>query len=468
MFRRIVTATFLIAPIFAFATTKPSCNPELQEQDNFLSWTTQVSASILKHSIEKRGFIKAPLNWEDPAFSRPVNVFYRLIPAENGDVNDSSKPIVVYINGGPGYPSHRYHDLDFDYSNKDPEYQDKHSKFTLLRKSFRILLVDQRGTDGMSCPMNLDCSEIDPLVVAKFTGPEAISMDYAAAIAKVVPKKEKFYIIAQSYGGYAGVYYMVNAQKFPKQVRTPDGIVFSSSAFPFPDADPLVQTRIRRRSQLDLNQQLAKAFPDIPDRIRILRARVDIAIPGSTFVDCLFFMLGKGDHWEKQISDKVDEFLVASDTDLKKLIEADELEPPPPMNYILSPATFQNGLSDRAMARQIMAEIPFDKGMINEMAIYVAPIFDTNHIMNRTDANPPRPTNVPSTDKIREALTHTSVIFTGANNDPMVPLEASRMMIAQIAPPNAQIVELNGGHSAIMFAEGYDLLKRNWLPKKGR
>lgn len=80
-----------------------------------------------------------------------INIFYRMIPAYGSQINDKSKPIIVVMNGGPGAPSSVYRSLNFDYSKPNPNIFDR---FKYLLINYRILLVDQRGTDGLSLPID--------------------------------------------------------------------------------------------------------------------------------------------------------------------------------------------------------------------------------------------------------------------------------------------------------------------------
>lgn len=446
---------------FSFIARADVC-PTLLEQEKFLSWRLPVDERLLEHPREQRGFVEVPVDWDHAENSLKLKVFYRLMPTKTGSVDDASKPIVVFMNGGPGVASNRSRSLDYDYVDQ-PE---KGDRFRHLSKYFRILLVDQRGSEGLTHPLNLEDESIDQHIVGKFAQSRYLALDHAAVINHVIGPNQKFFAIAQSYGGLVGSQYMVEAARNPNFVQTPAGIVFSSSALPHQDVE--VFGDARRQSQYELNLQLIQAYPDIAFRIMLVRKRVEQVMPGSTFVDYHYSILGKGEDWKKTLSDKMDKYILASDDELRDLIKNGEDHPPTLLNYILSPATFQQGRTDRYMSEAQMKTLPFPDWMLDECRHYCnfraeSPL--VQNLLNRVDQDPPKGEDYHSIEEYRAAFSRTDVIFTGANDDPMVPLSLSRIMIERLAPPSAKIVELNFGHSAITEEPGVLMLVKHWLQK---
>lgn len=105
-----------------------------------------IDPNVLHHSVERRGFHSVPLDYQNPS-GPTINLFYRLIPAIGGLPDDRSKPVVVVINGGPGIPASFYRPLDYDYATNSMPHGGL-DRFKFLAQSFRVLIVDQRGTDG--------------------------------------------------------------------------------------------------------------------------------------------------------------------------------------------------------------------------------------------------------------------------------------------------------------------------------
>lgn len=64
----------------------------------------KVDPAVLAHAVERRGFVDAPFDHARPDGPK-IRVFYRLIPAHGSTTGDSTYPVIVVINGGPGYPS---------------------------------------------------------------------------------------------------------------------------------------------------------------------------------------------------------------------------------------------------------------------------------------------------------------------------------------------------------------------------
>ncbi|MDE2509987.1 MAG: alpha/beta fold hydrolase, partial [Elusimicrobia bacterium] len=214
-----------------------------------------VDRSVVRHSVERRGFVPVPFDYTRPEGPR-LEIFYRLIPAAGTSASDSSHPLLVVVNGGPGMASSGYRPYDFDYAasrSAKPDYLGE------LSKHFRVLILDQRGTDGYSAPLNLDDPRSRPEIIARYFDSSHIARDHQEVLQAVLPGEE-FFMIAQSYGGMVGMHYM----GLPGIVRRPKGICFSSAAMPH--GDFLEQFTARRAKQKELNLQLKKSRPDLLPR----------------------------------------------------------------------------------------------------------------------------------------------------------------------------------------------------------
>jgi pimeloyl-ACP methyl ester carboxylesterase len=400
-----------------------------------------VDRSLLAHPVEKRGF----------AQSKGADIFYRLIPAYGSTPEDPSKPIIVVINGGPGMPSSVYRPLDFDYQNPDSPKNGSPNRFKYLLHSFRVLIADQRGTDGQSVPVDLMDPELDYHAVARDFSSDTQARDYLAVINAVIPADETFYMIAQSYGGIVGMQYLALADR-----RKPGGIVFSAAAVPHEDV--LEQQNRRRAEQLRLNQQLRSACPDIAERLARVRTHLASVGLDPSLIHSLYGILGKGiaGAWEKAFIERLDKMLTQSHDELKK--ELHDTGGVNLLNYILSSSNFTPGYTDRTMARKVSATIPFEPWMIDENLTFLNPMDEEwkERLVRRIDAAPPEPTPMPPVADLRASIAEEHVLFTAADNDAFVPDDIFKKSIAKYqVEGHTEIRTLPGGHNAIFLEDGY-------------
>ena len=410
-----------------------------------------VPSNIINHPIEKRGFVSVPLDYTDPN-SKKIDVFYRLLPAYNSSTDDRTKPIIVVMNGGPGYPSSVYRPIDFDYQTSSSK-NESFDRFKYFLQTHRILLVDQRGTDGYSAPLDVENPSLDAEQVAKYFSSDSQARDYLAVINAMIPDFEPFFIIAQSYGGMPGMQYL----SLPN-ARYPNGIVFSSSGLPYEDY--MKQMISRRQEQLDLNLHLQKMVPNIELTLKKVRdhfARLGI---DPTQVHGLYTWLGKGTTgvWEK-----------AFENHLKKILKQsrEEMEQDSPekfgevnlLNYILSSANFTPGHTDRSIARTTSAQLPFEPWMLDENEIYLNVGQDGSWrgpFVDAIDRNPPKSTPFASVNELKAAIAQNSLLFTTAENDAFVPADAYLNAIEKFKVPlHTELRHLHGGHHAIFLEDGY-------------
>lgn len=414
----------------------------------------QVDPHVIDHPVERRGFVTVPLDHAAPD-GPTIDIFYRLIPSPGRPLDDPERPIVVVINGGPGIPSSFYRPLDYDYGlHRMPK--GGLDRFAHLLTTHRVLIADQRGTDGQSAPLDMDDPSIDPNLVARYFSSDSHALDYLAVIDRVIPPDEPFYVIAQSYGGMPGMQLIARRER-----RQPRGIVFSSSALPF--EDPLEAMRHRRREQLKLNLHLRDVVPDIAARLVATRAHCEAVGVDPDIVHGLFALLGKDvpGVWERDVVKRLDKIQRQTRAEIMADVEAG-LELPLLLNYILSSCNFSPGWTDRTMAALGSREIPFEPWMIDEHEMLMKTGQDGSWreaLVAAIDAAPPPATPMPTLDELRAALAEGQALFTAADNDAMVPGDSYKDTVAAfLVEGHTQVKTLPGGHHAIFLEKGHEAL----------
>lgn len=411
-------------------------------------------AAVSHHPVERRGFVTVPLDYADPA-AGTIDVFYRILPAHGSTADDPTKPLVVVINGGPGISCSFYRPLDYDYANQQMP-RGGFDRFVYLLRTHRVVLVDQRGTDGQSAPLDMDAPELDARAVGRLFSSDSVARDTLAVVNALIPDGERFWMIAQSYGGLPGMQYLALPD-----ARLPTGIIFSSSALPF--EDPLATMRFRRREQLRLNLHLRDMVPDVAERLDAVRAHCRAVGADPGIVHGLYVLLGKGvpGYWEPELVSRLDKILSQSKAEIDADVEAG-LESPSLLNYILSSVNFTPGFTDRTLAALGSREIPFEPWMIDEHEMLMRTGQDGSWreaMVADLDARAPTPTVFPTMEALRAAIAKTQVLFTPADNDAFVPGDAYREVVAGFAVPgHTEVRVLPGGHNAIFHEPGHKAL----------
>lgn len=415
----------------------------------------QVDPRVIDHPVERRGFVTVPLDHAAPG-GPTIDIFYRLIPSRgSAHADDPERPIIVVINGGPGIPSSFYRPLDYDYERQRMP-RGGLDRFAHLLTTHRVLIADQRGTDGCSAPLDTDDPSLDANLVARLFSSDSHALDYLAVVDRVIPEGEPYWVIAQSYGGLPGMQLIARADR-----RQPRGIVFSSSALPF--EDPLESMRHRRREQLKLNLHLCDVVPDIASRLAAVRARcADLGVD-PTIVHGLYALLGKDvpGVWERDIVKRLDKMATQTRDEIMADVEAG-LELPSLLNYILSSCNFSPGWTDRTMAALGSREIPFEPWMIDEHEMLMQTGQDGSWrqaMVDAIDRAPPPATPMPTLEELRAALARGQALFTAADNDAMVPGDSYRDTVLRfLVEGHTQVKTLPGGHHAIFLEAGHEAL----------
>lgn len=420
----------------------------------------KVDPKVAEHPVERRGFVDVPLDYAHPDGPK-IPVFYRLIPAYGSRHDDPSHPVIVVINGGPGISCSAYRPLGFDYANPASPKNGSLDRFKYLLNSYRVLLVDQRGTDGQSAPIDMTDPAIDADAIALGFSSDSQSRDYLAVIEAVIPKSEPFFMIAQSYGGMVGMQYLSLTRA---GARKPKGLVFSASALPYEDV--LAASLARRAEQLKLNKELRDAYPDIEARLGKVRAHLKSLGLDPDQVSGLFGMLGKGVKgvWEKAFVAHLDKMLGQTRAEIEKDAK-DNFGEVNLLNYVLSSCNFTPGETDRTIAARTSAEIPYEPWMIDENWVTMQAgggVAWREAFVTAMDRRPPPRTPFESVEDLRAAIALNSVLFTPADNDAFVPAESYLRSLAKFeVEGHTRIKRLPGGHNAIFLEEGHRAF-REW------
>lgn len=411
-----------------------------------------VDPNVIHHDVERRGFLAVPLDYDKPEGAK-IELFYRLIPAHGSTADDRTKPVVVVINGGPGIPASFYRPLDYDYKTNSMPHGGL-DRFKYLLQSFRVLIVDQRGTDGCSAPLDVDDPALDPDYIGRYFSSDSHARDYRAVIDLLIPEGDRFFVIAQSYGGMPGMQFLAHPG------RRANGVVFSSSALPF--EDPVQSMLWRRREQLRLNLHLREVVPDIAERVGRVQAHYKALDLDPGLLHGLFVLLGKDvpGVWEPSVVERLDKILGQTRGQILADVEAGQ-EAPNLLNYILSSVNFSPGYTDRTLAILGSREIPFESWMIDENVMLMQTGQDGSwrqDLIARFDEHPGTPTPFPSLETLREAIGKNQLLFTAADNDAFVPAEGYRKVVERFSVPgHTEMRTLPGGHSAIFLEKGYEV-----------
>jgi len=414
----------------------------------------KLPSGMLEHAVERRGFVNVPFDHESPA-GGTIPVFYRLIPAYGRAHGDPSRPIIVVVNGGPGIASSAYRPLAFDYGNPAAPGNGPLDRFKHLLHSYRVLLVDQRGTDGLSAPLDMTDPSIDADGIARWFSSDSQARDYLAVIEEVIPKGEAFYMIAQSYGGMVGMQFLSLTLA---GARKPRGVVFSCSALPYEDV--LAASLARRSEQLKLNRELRAAVPDVEARLAKVRAHLESLALDPDQVNGLYGFLGKGvaGVWEKGFTAQLEKMLGQGREELSKAAKENFGEVNL-LNYILSSSNFTPGETDRTIAAVTSERVPYEPWMIDENWVTRQAgggVAWREAFVAAMDRKPPPPTPFDSVERLRAAISLNRVLFTPADNDAFVPAESYVEAIAKFeVPGRTSVRRLPGGHNAIFLEDGH-------------
>ncbi|MFK4759687.1 alpha/beta fold hydrolase [Microbacterium sp. ZW T5_45] len=137
--------------------------------------------------------ITVPLVWGDPADTRTIEVFARVVSRPGGE----SLPHLVFLQGGPGHEAPRpFH------ASTSPAWLDE------ALAHYRLVLIDQRGT-GLSTPIGDADLELGSSVVAEYLThlrADAIVRDCEALREHL--GVDTWSVLGQSFGGFTTLAYL--------------------------------------------------------------------------------------------------------------------------------------------------------------------------------------------------------------------------------------------------------------------
>jgi len=194
----------------------------------------KVDTVVLKHAVEKRGFVEVPLDYTDP-HSPKISIFYRWIPSSRNSSNSKSKtaPTLVFMNGGPGSDSSYLRTLDYDYSAHPSD------SISNLLTVFNIVLVDQRGT-GNSFPLDQLDGSVELKMIARYLNADALALDHAQVINTLLTlgytAPDQLYVMAHSFGVSIAWSYIRELAK-GRVSPVPKGLILSAGGVPIAHAE---------------------------------------------------------------------------------------------------------------------------------------------------------------------------------------------------------------------------------------
>ena len=152
-----------------------------------------------------------PLDYSDRKGSK-IKIFAREVVAPKKE--NETLPWLVFLQGGPGFPSPR------------PELNSGWLKRAL--EEYRVLLLDQRGT-GMSTPVLSQTLRAFPTAEsqAKYLslfGADSIVHDLEEIRKELLGYEQTWSVLGQSYGGFCALNYLTSASEGLKEVMITGGL----------------------------------------------------------------------------------------------------------------------------------------------------------------------------------------------------------------------------------------------------
>lgn len=228
--------------------------------------------------------LTVPLVWGDPADTRTIDVFARVVTRGGGE----RLPYLVFLQGGPGHEAPRpFH------SSTSPAWLDE------ALAHYRVVMLDQRGT-GLSTPVgDADLERGSVAVAEHLTHLRADSIVRDCEAMREHLGAETWSVLGQSFGGFTTLAYLSTDADSLADVFITGGL---STVSRHPDeVYALCYDKMRAASE-----QYYRRFPEHRDAMRRLVDRAaagDIILPDGEIVSpsrlrSVGSALGTNDGWQ--------------------------------------------------------------------------------------------------------------------------------------------------------------------------
>lgn len=216
---------------------------------------TTVVRKLLDLTVEEHT-LTVPLVWGDPADSRTIDIFARVVAREGGE----TLPYLVFLQGGPGHEAPRpFH------SSTSPAWLDE------ALAHYRLVLLDQRGT-GQSTPVgDHDLARGAEAVAEQLTHLRADSIVRDCEAIREHLGAVTWSVLGQSFGGFTTLAYLSTDASSLQDVFITGGL--SAIGRHPDDVYALCYEKMRTTSE-----RYYRRFPEHRDAMRRL---VDLADAGD-------------------------------------------------------------------------------------------------------------------------------------------------------------------------------------------
>ncbi|WP_262001041.1 alpha/beta fold hydrolase [Microbacterium sp. Mcb102] len=216
---------------------------------------TTVVRKLLDLTVEEHT-LTVPLVWGDPADSRTIDIFARVVAREGGE----TLPYLVFLQGGPGHEAPRpFH------SSTSPAWLDE------ALAHYRLVLLDQRGT-GRSTPVgDHDLARGAEAVAEQLTHLRADSIVRDCEAIREHLGAATWSVLGQSFGGFTTLAYLSTDASSLQDVFITGGL--SAIGRHPDDVYALCYEKMRTTSE-----RYYRRFPEHRDAMRRL---VDLADAGD-------------------------------------------------------------------------------------------------------------------------------------------------------------------------------------------
>lgn len=244
---------------------------------------TTIRRTLLDLTIEEHT-LTVPLVWDDPADTRTIDIFARVVAREGGE----TLPYLVFLQGGPGHEAPRpFH------SSTAPLWLDQ------ALAHHRLVLLDQRGT-GLSSPVgDTDLERGSAWVAEHLTHLRADAIVRDCEAMREHLGASSWSVLGQSFGGFTTLAYLSTDAASLDDVFVTGGL---SAVGRHPDdVYALCYDKMRTASE-----RYYRRFPEHRDAMRRLVDRADagdIVLPDGEVVSrsrlrSLGSALGTDDGWQ--------------------------------------------------------------------------------------------------------------------------------------------------------------------------